>query len=85
MRILWSHKEEKYGLPDYIPDNLLNEQMADINHGQTLKRLNERNGMAVHEIVCNICQIPLKHSRLFDDKKCAEWLKEHLKYKGYHI
>lgn len=82
MRILWSSKEEKHGLPDCIPDELLSEKWAEYNHGQTLKRLNERNGMGVEEMVCNICEIKLQHQRLFDHEKCCKWLLKHLKYKG---
>lgn len=85
MKILWSIKEEKHGLPDFVPDAILNAQQADLNHGQTLERLNERGGLGVEEIVCNITRIRLTYQTLFDHKKCCEWLKKHLEYKGYHL
>lgn len=85
MNILWAHKEEKHGLPDFVPDAILNARQADLEHGQTLERLNERGGLGVEEIVCNITGIRLTYQTLFDHKKCCEWLKKHLKYKGYHL
>lgn len=85
MKILWTHKEERHGLPDYFPDALLSSQQADLEHGQTLERLNERGGMGIEEIVCNITGIRLTYQGLLDHKKCCEWLIKHLAYKGYHI
>jgi hypothetical protein len=85
MKILWDHKEEKFGLPDSIPDDILDERHAKYHHNQKLERLNQRGGMGVDEIVCNIMDISLSCRAVFDDKKCADYLKKHLKYKGYEI
>ncbi len=43
-------------VPQEVPDGLLNEQQAKINHGQTLARLNERGGLGILEILWNIHQ-----------------------------
>lgn len=44
--------------PTHVPDEMLNEVWAKVIHGQTLHRLNERGGMGVGEIICNIKQLP---------------------------
>lgn len=41
-------------VPNSIPWGLLNEHFADINHKQSLNRLNERGGMGIVEILNNI-------------------------------
>ncbi len=41
------------GLPEF-PSYLMSEEMAQANHGQSLERLNERNGMGVTEIMANL-------------------------------
>lgn len=41
-------------LPDEFPDALLSEDWAKKIHGQTLKRLNERGGMSVTELLMNL-------------------------------
>ncbi len=41
-------------VPCDIPMELLNEEQAQINHGQSLKRLNERGGLGIAEILSNI-------------------------------
>jgi uncharacterized protein YacL len=41
-------------VPDSVPMSLLNEEQAKSNHGQTLKRLNERGGLGVLEMLDNI-------------------------------
>lgn len=41
-------------VPYEVPDNILKEHQAQINHGQTLHRLNERGGMGVLEILDNL-------------------------------
>ena len=48
------HRRDKKEYPDcplLITDNVLNEEYAQINHGQTLARLNERGGLAPCEAV----------------------------------
>jgi len=41
-------------VPKSIPMDLLNEEQAQINHGQSLDRLNQRGGMGILEILDNI-------------------------------
>lgn len=43
-----------YGLPKYVPYELLNEEQAQRNHSQSLDRLNERGGLGVMEMLDNI-------------------------------
>lgn len=51
-----AHKYKKYFVecPLEIPMNLLNEEWAQNNHSQTLKRLAERGGLDPTEILANI-------------------------------
>lgn len=50
-----STQNRKLGqVPKYVPMNMLNEKMAQHNHSQSLKRLNERGGLGVNEILANI-------------------------------
>ena len=51
-------------VPKEVPDSLLNEEQAQINHGQTLHRLNERGGLGVTEILANI-----KHDKMLAFKE----------------
>lgn len=53
--------------PTSVPDEMLNEAMADKNHGQSLARLNERGGIGIREIVANI-----KHERVGRDDKLSD-------------
>lgn len=46
--------------PKEVPDSMLNEQWAERIHGQTLKRLNERGGMGINEIMANINHTPFR-------------------------
>lgn len=64
MKILLDYQERKKfpNCPNWIPDELLNEEWADYNHGQTLKRLNERMGMGPEEIMANIDGIWLREA-----------------------
>lgn len=41
----------KFDCPKQFPMHLLNEDQAQINHGQTLQRLKERGGLSVREIL----------------------------------
>lgn len=47
-------------MPTEIPWDMLNELMAERNHGQTLKRLNERGGLGITECLFNIKGIRLQ-------------------------
>lgn len=52
MPILSAELRELKNIPDvpmWVPMNLLNEQQAGSNHGQTLARLKERGGLSVKE------------------------------------
>lgn len=40
--------------PNYVSFNLMSEEMAQKNHGQSLRTLNSRGGMSVMEILANI-------------------------------
>ena len=53
MKILTSAKErrELINIPLSIPDRILNENQARINHGQSLERLNARGGLGACEAV----------------------------------
>lgn len=59
------------GLP-WFPANLMSEEMAQINHSQSLGRLNERGGMSPTEIMANLF------------RRDTEWtetnIKNHLKH-----
>jgi hypothetical protein len=47
-------------LPDDFPDELLSEEWALRIHGQTLKRLNERGGLSVHELLMNLKRMTIR-------------------------
>jgi hypothetical protein len=42
------------GCPEFVNWDALNEEQAQLNHYQSLKRLNERGGLDPTEIVANI-------------------------------
>lgn len=54
MRVHSSSLKKFPGLPKEVPDTLFNEEWAQRNHDQTLKRLNERGGLGVGEMLDNI-------------------------------
>jgi len=52
---MYGYREKKWDfLPDEIPNEKLNEDWAIRVHSQTLKRLNERGGMTVTELLMNL-------------------------------
>ena len=54
-RILYSYREKKQdGWLTNIPWDFISshEEQAQINHGQSLKRLNERGGLGLSELYC---------------------------------
>lgn len=51
-------------LPDDFPDKLMNEDWAQRIHSQSLKRLNERGGMGMNEIIGNIKK--LSHNEIME-------------------
>lgn len=50
-------------VPYFIPIGVLSEERAQINHSQSLIRLNERGGMGVLEILDNIHNRKLTYSK----------------------
>ncbi len=50
----WQYHRKYPHCPKEVPMGLLNEEQAQINHGQTLARLNERGGLCPIEMVCLI-------------------------------
>ena len=46
--------KQLFRVPISVPMSLLNEQMAEYNHGQSLDKLNYRGGLGVEEILANI-------------------------------
>lgn len=51
MKIHWPDNKLP-AVPNTIPMNLLDENQAMINHGQTLAKLNERGGVSCWEALC---------------------------------
>ncbi len=47
-------KKDLKNMPTHIPWDMLDEDMAQENHSQTLTRLNERGGLCVTEMLANI-------------------------------
>ena len=47
-------KNELVNVPTFIPWDMLNEEYAELNHSQSLTRLNERGGLCVTELLANI-------------------------------
>lgn len=47
-------KKNLLNMPNHIPWDMLNDEYAQINHMQTLTRLNDRGGLCVTEILANI-------------------------------
>lgn len=53
MKILGRAKDVLY-IPNHIPMDMLSEAMAQKNHGQSLKGLDDRGGLSVMEILANL-------------------------------
>lgn len=61
------------GCPESVPMGLLNEAQAYSNHGQTLKRLAERGGLSIREMLAVINRRPYNSlERLSDDQALAQ-------------
>ena len=60
---------------ELIPDNILNEEQAQIDHGQTLSRLNERGGLSPCEA---IAIIEKRRWHKMDLKEAIDKLKEYI-------
>jgi len=46
-----------------FPTSLMSEEIAQMNHGQTLERLDERGGMEPREVIANLFRLKLKWVR----------------------
>lgn len=59
------HPEDasKFDCPTQVPMHLLNEEQAQRNHGQSLKRLKERGGLSVKEILAIVDKKNWSHYR----------------------
>ena len=80
MRILDEH--ELKDCPRNFPTELLNEEWAITNHGQTLAKLDSRGGLAVYEIILNIFRLPhpsLGDKRFGNSQEQVELLKQIIK------
>lgn len=64
MKVLLDYTERKKypECPNFVPTELLNENRASINHGQTLTRLDQRGGLGPEEIIANIEDIGLREA-----------------------
>lgn len=82
MRVQWSSKKEEFNLPDFIPDELLNEERAINNFGHGLKMIDERGGMQIDEIVCNILGLSSEVKLVMNENTFADLLKNYLHLKG---
>lgn len=54
MRIMYDYDRRKPEWPMTVPFSLLSESMAQLNHSQTLQRLNKRGGLSPYELYCNM-------------------------------
>lgn len=80
-KILKSCSEKRKDIPDYFPWHLLNEENAKSYHSQTLERLNERGGLCVEEIYCNVTSTEY-HKVSFDHDKVIDWVKQQIEKAG---
>ena len=83
MRVHSTCFEKRLGLinvPKEVPDTILTEEWAQRNHGQTLKRLNERGGMGILEMLDNIHKRGLSYRKETqkDVDELNELIKSHL-------
>lgn len=60
----------------WIPFDLLNEEWAGRNHGQTLDRLNERGGLGLDEA---LSIIERRKWRFIDEDTAIKAISEHIK------
>jgi hypothetical protein len=87
MKVLFNFKEEKLysDFPKSLPDDLFNEEWAQKIHGQTLKRLNERGGLGIIEMIVNIKKLPYCVFKNYDVNIAIKELTEILKiYNNEH-
>ncbi|MBE9583766.1 hypothetical protein IM792_04840 [Mucilaginibacter sp. JRF] len=82
MKIQWSYTKDLFGLPDFVPNELLNQKHALNNYGETLEKIDERGGMNIDEIVCNIMGLSLEVRLVMQENTFADLLKKYLHLKG---
>lgn len=76
-KILKSYDDKRPNLPTVFPWHLLNEENAIRFHSQTLERLNQRGGLSMEEIYCNITGTDyFKVS--FDKEKILTWIRQQI-------
>lgn len=68
--------EERCVWPATIPWSMVEpwRVQAELNHSQTLERLNERGGLAPEELWCAAHGLGLRHIRDIDERRAGEWL-----------
>lgn len=80
MKIMGSNQYSN--CPEYISNDLLNEDWAFKIHSQSLERLNQRGGMSPFEIYLNVNKIKYRECKEidpeFDDKQAVVWLRNFL-------
>lgn len=76
-KILKSYDDKRTDLPTLFPWHLLNEENAKRFHSQTLERLNQRGGLAMEEIYCNITGIDYFKTK-FDKDLILSWIKRQI-------
>lgn len=82
--MLFPVKSAPEGCAQYVHWRHLGDPMAELNHGEDLKRLAERGGLSPREILANVRQIRLSDAAKVSDADCvvlvnsigAEWPKE---------
>lgn len=81
MDVLFNYNEKKL-FPDFpksLPDELFNEEWANKIHSQSLKRLNERGGLSILEMIGNIKHLSCNDIVNYNVYKAARELMEILK------
>jgi hypothetical protein len=69
--------ERRLKMPESVPWSMVEPWRAriELNHGQTLERLNERGGLAPEELWCGAHDLPLRHiPRKNDAILWLDWL-----------
>jgi len=57
----------------HFPTHALSEGMAESNHDQSLKKLDERGGMGTHEILANLFKQPISWTK--NNPECERQVK----------
>ena len=77
MKVLMNYRDRKLypDCPEEIDDKFLNEEWAQRNHSQSLKRLNERGGLSPQEMMCNIEKKSLREIYNYTERQAVDKLK----------